>query len=53
MNEKLPSHYLPREIAGKTLEVWQLEAILDDLKYRQITSGNIALYLDLIEREAK
>jgi hypothetical protein len=52
-NQKLPSHYLPRDIADKTLQIWQLEAILDELKYRQITGGNVALFLDLIERESK
>lgn len=49
---KLPSHYLPRELADMTLAPKTLRAIAKNLTAQGITGINVALALDLLTREA-
>ena len=45
---KLPSHYLPREVADMTLTPKTLRAIAKDLTAQGITGVNVALALDMV-----
>ena len=49
---KLPSHYLPQEVADRTLTPKTLRAIAKDLTAKGITGVNVALALDLLATEA-
>lgn len=50
---ELPSHYLPTQIRNKTITTKQLEHLYKHLKAQGVSAMNVALALDLIERESK
>ena len=52
VDDYLPSHYLPRSVRNKTLTLADLKRVCLDLEAQEVSAVNVALALDLIEREA-